>query len=36
VVLYVGDLDYQPQVEEAVGSAEGQVVDASRLPGRRR
>jgi zinc transport system substrate-binding protein len=33
VVLYVGDLDYQPQVEAAVGAAEGEVVDASAAAG---
>lgn len=33
VVLYTGDLDYQPQVEAAVEAAEGQVVDASRAAG---
>jgi zinc transport system substrate-binding protein len=33
VMLYVGDLDYQPQVEEAAGSAEGEVVDASAAAG---
>jgi len=33
VVLYTGELDYQPQVESAVGAAEGQVVDASKAAG---
>jgi zinc transport system substrate-binding protein len=33
VVLYTGELDYQPQVEEAIGSVEGQVVDASAAAG---
>ena len=33
VVLYTGDLDYQPQVEAAIESAEGQVVDASEAAG---
>ena len=33
VVLYTGPLDYQPQVEAAVESAEGEVVDASEAAG---
>jgi zinc transport system substrate-binding protein len=33
VVLYVGPLDYQPQVEVAVEAAEGEVVDASEAAG---
>ena len=33
VVLYNGDLDYQPQVEAAVEAAEGEVVDASAAAG---
>ena len=33
VVLYVGPLDYQPQVEAAVEAAQGQVVDASDAAG---
>lgn len=33
VVLYLGELDYQPQVESAVASATGEVVDASQVAG---
>jgi zinc transport system substrate-binding protein len=33
VVLYAGDIDYQPQVEQAVGSAGGQVVSAAEVAG---
>ena len=33
VVLFTGELDYQPQVEAAIESAEGEVVDASRAAG---
>ena len=33
VVLFTGALDYQPQVEAAVESAEGEVVDASEAAG---
>jgi zinc transport system substrate-binding protein len=33
VVLYVGDIDYQPQVEEAVSSAQGQLVSATEAAG---
>lgn len=33
VVLYMGDLDYQPQVEQAAGSATGQVVSAAEVAG---
>ncbi|MGH3665768.1 MAG: metal ABC transporter substrate-binding protein [Egibacteraceae bacterium] len=36
VVLYLGDLDYQPQVEEATGSAGGQVVDVAEVAGEQR
>ena len=33
VVLYTGDIDYQPQVEQAVASAGGQVVSAVEVAG---
>ncbi len=33
VVLYVGDIDYQPQVEEAIGSAQGEVMSATEVAG---
>ena len=33
VVLFVGDIGYQPQVESAVGSAEGEVVSLSEVAG---
>jgi zinc transport system substrate-binding protein len=33
VVLYTGDIDYQPQVEKAIASAEGQVVSAVEVAG---
>lgn len=33
VVLYVGEIGYQPQVESAVGSAEGEVVSLSEVAG---
>jgi zinc transport system substrate-binding protein len=33
VVLYTGDIDYQPQVEQAVTSAGGQVVSAAEVAG---
>lgn len=33
VVLYVGDIGYQPQVEEAVPSAEGEVVSLAEVAG---
>jgi zinc transport system substrate-binding protein len=33
VVLYMGDIDFQPQVEQAVGDATGEVVDASAITG---
>lgn len=33
VVLYTGDIDYQPQVEEAVSAAQGQVVSAAEVAG---
>ncbi|MCI2264848.1 metal ABC transporter substrate-binding protein [Sediminivirga luteola] len=33
VVLYLGEIDYQPQVEEAVAAAEGQVVSAAEVAG---
>lgn len=35
VVLYVGDIGYQPQVEEAVASASGEVVSLSEVAGDR-
>jgi zinc transport system substrate-binding protein len=35
VVLYVGDIGYQPQVEEAVGAASGEVVALSDVAGDR-
>lgn len=35
VVLYVGDIGYQPQVEQAVKSASGQVVSLSEVAGDR-
>lgn len=36
VVLYVGEIAYQPQVESAVGSAEGEVVSLSEVAGEER
>ena len=33
VVLYTGDVDYQPQVEEAIPAAQGHVVDAADVAG---
>lgn len=36
VVLYVGDIGYQPQVESAVGWAEGEVVSLSEVAGEER
>ncbi len=36
VVLFVGDIDYQPQVEEAVGAAGGEVVSLAEVAGRER
>ncbi|HWH29982.1 MAG TPA: metal ABC transporter substrate-binding protein [Mycobacteriales bacterium] len=33
VVLYMGDLGYQSQVEQAVGSASGEVVDVAEIAG---
>ncbi len=36
VVLYVGQIGYQPQVEAAVGSAEGEVVSLSEVAGEER
>jgi len=33
VVLYTGDIDYQPQVEEAIPAAQGQVVNAAEVAG---
>ena len=36
VVLYLGDIDYQPQVEAAAQAAEGQVVDVTEVAGEQR
>lgn len=36
VVLFMGDIDYQPQVEQALASAEGEVVDVTEVAGERR
>lgn len=33
VVLFVGDIDYQPQVEQAVGSAQGEVISLAEIAG---
>lgn len=33
VVLYTGDIDYQPQVEDAVAAAEGEVISAAEVAG---
>lgn len=33
VVLFVGDIDYQPQVEQAVGSAQGEVISLVEIAG---
>jgi len=33
VVLYTGDIDYQPQVEEAIPATQGQVVNAAEVAG---
>ncbi|MBA2528379.1 MAG: zinc ABC transporter substrate-binding protein [Euzebyales bacterium] len=33
VVLYMGDIGYQPQVEQAAGAANGQVVDVAEIAG---
>lgn len=33
VVLFVGDIDYQPQVEQAVGSASGEVISLVEVAG---
>ncbi len=33
VVLYTGDIDYQPQVEEAIPAAQGEVVSAAEVAG---
>ncbi|MBA3619817.1 MAG: zinc ABC transporter substrate-binding protein [Acidothermales bacterium] len=33
VVLYTGDIDYQPQVEDAVSAAQGEVVSAAEVAG---
>lgn len=33
VVLYTGDIDYQPQVEEAIPAAQGEVVSATDVAG---
>jgi zinc transport system substrate-binding protein len=36
VVLYMGDIGYQPQVEDAADTAEGQIVDVSEVAGEER
>lgn len=35
-VLYMGDIDYQPQVEQAVAAAQGDVVDVAAVAGEQR
>ena len=36
VVLYMGDIDFQPQVERAVAGAAGEIVDVAAVAGRER